>query len=374
LTEELSLGQRLREMREASGMSIEQLSAETRISGRILKLIEEDAYHDLPAKSIVRGFIVNYCKALGSDGEQLLKEYKSSFEQNAHHRESKGRGHEGYAFEQSEMDQNKRWVLILSSAGLIFVLGALFILKPKLKKRSHAPDAITASDSAVPSGSPEAPTPEQALTNGSAPIKPESARTSSTSADGLTTPTPSNPVSSVMLTATPLSTPAPSPVTTVVEAKASPMPTAMPSPIAAVALPTPEATPVAAAPTPSPTPESDPLRKGDDLQNSQIKIRMAFKATKDTYVKYQSDQRHPMILVLREGKFLVIKAKEAIQVEAQDPSAVKVRLGASGPFVEMPQPAFQLTAKTRRAEPVSESFQGTLKLPSEPPPPSLRKP
>jgi cytoskeletal protein RodZ len=67
----LGPGERLRAAREASGMSLEQVAAETRIPQRHLVLIEAGDFAALPARTYAIGFSKNFAKAVGLDEEEI---------------------------------------------------------------------------------------------------------------------------------------------------------------------------------------------------------------------------------------------------------------------------------------------------------------
>ncbi|KEK25680.1 helix-turn-helix domain-containing protein [Bacillus gaemokensis] len=71
------LGQKLKEAREAKGLSIDQLHEVTRIQKRYLVTIEEGDYSILPGAFYTRAFIKQYADAVGLNGEELLTEYQS---------------------------------------------------------------------------------------------------------------------------------------------------------------------------------------------------------------------------------------------------------------------------------------------------------
>lgn len=62
---------KLRETREAQGLSIEQLSTKTLIQRRLLYAIEAADFEQLPEMVYVRGFIKRYAEALGLDGQGI---------------------------------------------------------------------------------------------------------------------------------------------------------------------------------------------------------------------------------------------------------------------------------------------------------------
>ncbi len=71
------LGQYLQQMREARGISREEISRLTRISLLYIVALEDGDYHALPPDIYVRGFIKSYGDILGADIEELLSRYES---------------------------------------------------------------------------------------------------------------------------------------------------------------------------------------------------------------------------------------------------------------------------------------------------------
>lgn len=74
----VTVGQRLREAREAKGLSVEDIAAQTRIPTRHLASLETSDWDKLPAATYSIGFAKNYAGAVGLDrseiGEQLRAE------------------------------------------------------------------------------------------------------------------------------------------------------------------------------------------------------------------------------------------------------------------------------------------------------------
>ena len=71
------LGNRLKEAREAKGLSLDDLQELTKIQKRYLIGIEEGNYSMMPGKFYVRAFIKQYCEAVGLDSEEIFEQYKS---------------------------------------------------------------------------------------------------------------------------------------------------------------------------------------------------------------------------------------------------------------------------------------------------------
>ncbi|PLR94886.1 helix-turn-helix domain-containing protein [Bacillus sp. T33-2] len=71
------LGSRLREEREAKGLSLDELQSITKIQKRYLLGIEEGNYSMMPGKFYVRAFIKQYAEAVGLEPDELFEEYKN---------------------------------------------------------------------------------------------------------------------------------------------------------------------------------------------------------------------------------------------------------------------------------------------------------
>jgi cytoskeletal protein RodZ len=72
---ESSLGARLRAAREARGISLRELSDQTRIARRYLEAIEADDYKELPGGIFNRSFIKAYAKAVGYNEAEAVSAY-----------------------------------------------------------------------------------------------------------------------------------------------------------------------------------------------------------------------------------------------------------------------------------------------------------
>jgi cytoskeletal protein RodZ len=71
------LGNRLKEAREAKGLSLDDVQEMTKIQKRYLAGIEEGRYDLMPGKFYVRAFIKQYAEAVGLDAEEIFREYKN---------------------------------------------------------------------------------------------------------------------------------------------------------------------------------------------------------------------------------------------------------------------------------------------------------
>jgi cytoskeleton protein RodZ len=70
-----NFGASFRKAREAAGLPLERIAAETRISSRFLLAIESEDFHLLPGGIFNRGFVRSYAERLGMDPDQAVSDY-----------------------------------------------------------------------------------------------------------------------------------------------------------------------------------------------------------------------------------------------------------------------------------------------------------
>jgi cytoskeleton protein RodZ len=71
----ITLGEKLRQAREARGISVSEVADQTRISPLYIKSIEEDDYRTLPGGIFNKGFVKSYAKTVGVDEQEALADY-----------------------------------------------------------------------------------------------------------------------------------------------------------------------------------------------------------------------------------------------------------------------------------------------------------
>lgn len=70
------IGERLKAAREASGRSIEDVAAQTKVRAQLLNAIERGAVEELPAGPYAVGFVRTYARAVGIDAEAAVAEVR----------------------------------------------------------------------------------------------------------------------------------------------------------------------------------------------------------------------------------------------------------------------------------------------------------
>lgn len=71
-----SIGDRLRQAREAKGLTLDDVATQTRVPIRHLRSIEDGNYHELPAVTYTVGFARSYANAVGLDGPEIGRELR----------------------------------------------------------------------------------------------------------------------------------------------------------------------------------------------------------------------------------------------------------------------------------------------------------
>lgn len=79
-----TVGQLLKETREAKLYSLEEVEKNTKIRKEMLKALEEDDFDKLPPLTFIQGFVKNYGKFLGIDSSKLMAILRRDFEAKKH--------------------------------------------------------------------------------------------------------------------------------------------------------------------------------------------------------------------------------------------------------------------------------------------------
>ncbi len=131
------LGERLREIREKAGISIEEIANSIKVNKKYLIQIEEDDYEDMPSEVYVRGFLKSYSDFLGIKYENVLAIYQ------------KERGIEKNIKNSQKLEVKKRkfnfptvvisFRVVFGILFALFVLGIMFYFYREANKLSETP-------------------------------------------------------------------------------------------------------------------------------------------------------------------------------------------------------------------------------------------
>ena len=75
-----TFGEELRHLRESAGLSLDDISAETKISKRILNGLEEGEFRFLPERIFCRNFVIQYADVVGAEPDRLVASFEDAWE------------------------------------------------------------------------------------------------------------------------------------------------------------------------------------------------------------------------------------------------------------------------------------------------------
>jgi cytoskeletal protein RodZ len=75
-----AFGEELQRLRESTGLSLEDIAEETKISRQILRSLESGDFRFLPQKVFSRNFVTQYAAVVGADPEQLADAFEAAWE------------------------------------------------------------------------------------------------------------------------------------------------------------------------------------------------------------------------------------------------------------------------------------------------------
>ncbi len=145
-----SFGENLQREREMRGVSLEEIAAATKISGRILKAIEVGDISKLPSGVYARNFIRQYARYLGLDEERVLAEYLLV----APSRSDLDLSRMASPKPEELAGNSRASLLALLIAAVLLGVGYLIYTQTRRAPESPAPSAQNAAREATPSATP----------------------------------------------------------------------------------------------------------------------------------------------------------------------------------------------------------------------------
>ena len=145
-----SFGLFLQSARIEKKISIESLSAETRIRVEVLRRIEAEEHENLPNEVFVRGFIRSYALAVGADVSEALERYRASLAL---------RGQTKALQKPPDTRPNRFWLGLAAAVGAVLLVAALTLfLYTRFIAAPHQPPAAekakASQQQGVPAGQP----------------------------------------------------------------------------------------------------------------------------------------------------------------------------------------------------------------------------
>jgi len=148
------LGEYLRSERLNRGITLEEISRETRISTRMLQAIEDGNTDSLPASVLVKGFLRAYAQKLGLDPETVVLRYQDLYEEEGARKEALEKFHERFR----PVPTRRRFLIPGAAAALVICLLLAWLLSsrgrhhtapPTMKATATVPQEVPPSAPAV---------------------------------------------------------------------------------------------------------------------------------------------------------------------------------------------------------------------------------
>ncbi len=153
-----SFGATLKREREARGISLQQISANTKIGVRLLKAIEEEQLEQLPGGIFDKSFLRQYARYLGLDEEQIISEYLQAIGAVPEPQAAPPLQEMNASFSSDSVSRGGGYVRLILTAVLVgMVVAAVFYAVHQFTLRRATSSAAVQSESAVVSKEPPPP-------------------------------------------------------------------------------------------------------------------------------------------------------------------------------------------------------------------------
>lgn len=117
----ITLGEKLRQAREARGISLSEVAEQTRISRLYIESIENDDYRSLPGGIFNKGFVKSFAKYVGVDEQEALQDYASLAANHVNHPVDEPRGYRPEVLTDDRTSSSSLPTIIFA----IIILGAM---------------------------------------------------------------------------------------------------------------------------------------------------------------------------------------------------------------------------------------------------------
>ncbi|MBI1790359.1 MAG: helix-turn-helix domain-containing protein [Acidobacteria bacterium] len=174
------MGEKLRRRRLESGVSLDQIASQTKISVRMLQAIEAERYDRLPGGVFRKKFIEQYARAVGMDAEALAVDLKhlSQFDEEP---DIPGRETPRFGSDMPPIQPGRDWSGVVKPLGALAALAAVilgcagvYVWWQKAGGNSRPQPVIRATAAAVPAPLPAPPVVEKAPPAAAAGLAPAS--------------------------------------------------------------------------------------------------------------------------------------------------------------------------------------------------------
>jgi len=135
----LAFGEQLRRTREAAGLRVEDIAAETKVSKVILRGLEQGNFKFLPEKVFCRSFVAQYARTIGVEDGPLLESFDQAWEEYS----ATSGIHSNLEFLTDDLSPSIRWrfwIPIAAGVAILLVAAAVILRGSTSPGEGLAPD------------------------------------------------------------------------------------------------------------------------------------------------------------------------------------------------------------------------------------------
>lgn len=150
-----AVGDRLREAREAMGLTLTDVANRTRVPMRHLEAIESNDFGSMASPTYAIGFAKSYARIVGLDERAVADELRQS----AALPQSPSATFEEYALDDPKRVPSRGLAMIAALVGLVLLLGVAIWYGSALFRGGDEPAPLATSETEAPAATPETPAP-----------------------------------------------------------------------------------------------------------------------------------------------------------------------------------------------------------------------
>ncbi|HEX5647071.1 MAG TPA: RodZ domain-containing protein [Nitrospira sp.] len=133
-----SVGEFFRQVREAKGLTVDEVSSKTRIRSDFVKALEDGNFAKLPDQVFARGFVRSYARSLGLDEEDAIHRFAQSSGSFYEKQDERERLKARQAEEDRKRESNRKTVMVAVGIAVLTLVFLLSREQPAVVKQSSS--------------------------------------------------------------------------------------------------------------------------------------------------------------------------------------------------------------------------------------------
>ena len=140
-----SVGEFFRQVREAKGLTVDEVSSKTRIRSDFVKALEDGNFAKLPDQVFARGFVRSYARSLGLDEEDAIHRFAQSSGSFYEKQDERERLKARQAEEDRKRESNRKTVMVAVGIAVLTLVFLLSREQPSVVKQSSSSEPASAA-------------------------------------------------------------------------------------------------------------------------------------------------------------------------------------------------------------------------------------